>query len=157
LNRTINPLPSPKQGIQAWPFGQSLRVSNVYDAALSEPGVRWVENVILEVDPVPKQVIALAADPFQAATWYAGDGGQIFRSWNEVNGWELIYTLPDGERVEILKAHPNAAGMVTAIARVGDSEQSRVYASRDCGETWESITTVEFHVEDAAWMLRDHV
>lgn len=157
LNRTINPLPSPAQGIQAWPFGQSLRVSNVYDAALSEPGVRWVENVVLEVDDVPEQVVTLAADQFQAATWYAGDKNQIYRSSNDGTGWELIQTLPDEERVEIIKAHPNAPGMITAIARVGDSEQSHVYSSRDCGETWESITTVEFHVEDAAWMRRDHL
>ncbi|MEO8395184.1 MAG: putative baseplate assembly protein, partial [Chloroflexota bacterium] len=49
LHRIINPLPSPKFNTQGWVFGQALRVSNIYDVALAEPGVRWIDNVRLLV------------------------------------------------------------------------------------------------------------
>ncbi|MGH2509246.1 MAG: baseplate J/gp47 family protein, partial [Ktedonobacteraceae bacterium] len=42
LYQTINPLPT-QFSSTGWLFGQALRSSHVYDVALAEPGVRWVD------------------------------------------------------------------------------------------------------------------
>ncbi|MFN8450590.1 MAG: hypothetical protein U0521_18885 [Anaerolineae bacterium] len=60
-------------------------MSNVYDVALSEPGVRWAENVALMVDEVPA-VTTVAADAFQPNTWYVGSENHVFRSLNDGDG-----------------------------------------------------------------------
>ncbi len=157
IHRTINPLPSAKFNATGWQFGQALRVSNVYDVALSEPGVRWVDNVSLMVDEVPDAVRSLAADGFQPHTWYAASENHVFRSLNDGDGWETAVSFADEEVVEFVRAHPNQPGLVAASTRVGDTEASRVYVSADCGESWQSVTKPEFHVEDMAWLLRDKV
>ncbi len=156
LHHTINPLPSAQYGTQGWPFGQALRVSNVYDVALSEPGVRWVENVALLVDEVPDAVTTVAADSFQANTWYVGSTSHVFRSLNDGDGWETAVSFADGEIVERIEANPYQAGYVAASTRVGDTDASHVYVSADCGETWLNVTNTDFHVEDLAWMRRDN-
>jgi len=74
LYQSINPLPSIPDG-SAWPFGQPLRVSHVFDIMLAEPGVSFVDRVKLMVDEVPKEnVQCLGADPSQPDTWYASTG-----------------------------------------------------------------------------------
>ena len=155
LHRVINPLPNAKFGLAGWPFGQALRVSNLYDIALAEPGVRWVDGVSLIVDEVPDAVTTIAADAFQAQTWFAGSENHVFRSLNDGDGWENTISFPDEEHVELVRTHPAQAGLVAAITRVGDSDSSRVYVSADCGESWQAVTTLDFQVEDAAWTRRD--
>lgn len=155
LNKSISPLGGEENIANGFPFGQALRVSNIYDIVLSEPGVRWVDDVRLQVDPVPGAVSVLAADHFQARTWYAGSGRRLFRSMNDGDGWELMREFPEDERIELVRAHPEAAGLVALTTRVGDSEAVRVYVSRDCGDTWENVTNTEFHIEDLAWLMRD--
>jgi len=70
LYQTISPLPAaPHSG---WRFGQALRVSHVYDIALAEPGVSYVDHVRFVLDEVPeKDIHCLAVDAFQPHTWYA--------------------------------------------------------------------------------------
>lgn len=154
LHRTINPLPSDKYNSKGWQFGQALRVSNVYDVTLSEPGVRWVENVRLMVDEVPAAVTTVAADSFQPNTWYVGSENHVFRSLNGGDGWETAISFGEDERVLQVRAHTGQAGMVAVMTRVGEDD-SRVYVSRDCGESWENVTNTDFQIEDMAWMLRD--
>lgn len=155
LYRTINPLPSPNVNARGWPFGQTLRVSHVYDVALAEPGVRWVANVELRVPDVPLEVRSLAADYFQPGTWYAASGGRVFKTLNDGLGWEIAVAFEDGEGVDVVEAHPNSAGYVAAITHVGEGQQSRVYVSRDNGDHWENVANTEFQIEDVAWMQRD--
>ncbi|MBI1257358.1 MAG: putative baseplate assembly protein [Chloroflexi bacterium] len=157
LFRIINPLPSPKFNAPGWVFGQALRVSNIYDVALAEPGVRWIDNVRLIVDEVPNAVMTVAADSFQAHTWYAGSENHVFRSLNDADGWETAISFGEDETVEVVRTHPERAGLVAAQTRVGTSEATRVYVSRDCGESWQNVLNPDFHIEDMVWILRDKV
>jgi hypothetical protein len=157
LYQTINPLPTPFSGA-GWPFGQALRVSNVYDIALAEPGVRWADEVRLLVDEVPDgQVSAVAADAWQPNTLYAGSGSTLFRSLNDGAGWEAAGRF-EGEQIDRVEVHPFRAGLLAVSTRMPDGNASRVHLSFDCGETWqaESYTTA-FIVNDLAWVLRDDV
>jgi hypothetical protein len=73
INGAINPLPT-RFNSTGWPFGQALRASHVYDIALAEPGVRWVDGVRLLVDGAPdKAVTSVAADTLRRTrgTWPA--------------------------------------------------------------------------------------
>lgn len=156
LYQTITPLPTPYNAT-GWRFGQSLRASDVYDIALREPGVRWVEKVRLLVDEVPDQeVSALAIDHFQPRTWYAGSGPRLFRSLNDGEGWEAI-----GEEegaIIAVAAHPRRAGLVAMASRAAEGDGSRVRLSADCGETWDAGNyKLAFNVHDLAWSLRDDV
>ncbi|MGC9347462.1 MAG: putative baseplate assembly protein [Anaerolineae bacterium] len=155
LHQTINPLPT-QFSTTGWPFGQALRASHIYDIALAEPGVLWVDRVRLLVEDVPgEQVTSVAADAFQPRTWYAGSGARLFRSLDDGDGWELAGDF-DGERFAVVRTHPQRAGMVAAVMELPNAEGSRIYISRDCGESWEStVYTTAFEVNDAAWILRD--
>lgn len=155
LNRMINPLPSDKFNARGWAFGQALRVSNIYDVALGEPGVRYVDNVSLIVDDVPKAVTSVVADAFQPQTWYAASENRVFRSMNDGDGWEVAFTFAEDERVEFVRTHPAQAGYVAAAVRVGDTEASRIFVSADCGESWQVVANTDFHVEDMTWLRRD--
>jgi hypothetical protein len=157
LHRTINPLPTGTHS--GWRFGQALRVSHVYDIALSEPGVSYVDNVRFTVDEVPqKQVHCLAIDAFQPHTWYAGSGSMLFRSVDDGDGWEPVGNF-SGEDVQVVSPHPDRPGLLVVCTHVlGDRGGSRVHASWDCGETWEQRPReTAFNIEDAAWVLRDGV
>lgn len=157
LYQTISPLPT---GISAtgWPFGQSLRVSDVYSVALAEPGVRWVDRVVrLLVDETPAQhVTALAADHFQPHTWYAAsstdESATLFRSMNDGEGWEAIGRFTQ-EPIAVIEPHPQRAGLVAMATATADGG-SRIHVSADCGENWQTVTHFAFAVTDLAWTLR---
>jgi hypothetical protein len=157
LHGTIIPLPT-SFSATGWPFGQALRASHVYDVALAEPGVLWVDRVRLHVDEVPDEdVLSIAADAFQSHTWYAGSGARLFRSLDDGDGWEPIGRFP-GERVEGVHPHPQRAGLLAAVTKRLEEEGSRIRISRDIGESWqETVYTTTFEVNDAAWLLRDDV
>jgi hypothetical protein len=156
LHQALNPLPTKLQP-GGWRFGQSLRVSHVYDTLLAEPGVSYVDQVRLLVDEVPKDVRTLCEDAFQPRTWYAGGGDALFRTVSDADGWERVGRFP-GEQVEVVEAHPQRAGLVAVAARLTDEPQrSRLHLSLDSGETWERTTHTLDHVEDLAWMVRDGV
>jgi hypothetical protein len=156
LHRTINPLPSAKYNARGWLFGQPLRVSSVYDAALSEPGVRWVDNVSLMVDEAPNAVTTVTADVFQANTWYVGSENHVFRSQNNGDGWETAVSFGEDEQIRLVRAHSGQAGMVAAVTWIGE-EESRVYISKDCGESWENVAKPDWQIEDMTWMQRDNM
>ncbi len=153
LNQTITPVPTTFNST-GWAFGQALRASNVYDIALAEPGVRWVDSVRLMVEEVPDQQIgAIAIDHFQPRTWYVGSGDVLFRSLNNGDGWEPAGRF-SGEIVAIV-AHPNRPGLVAVATR--EARRSKVLISADCGESWTlGQYAPAFAVNDLAWTLRDN-
>ncbi len=154
LHQTINPLPSslPSAG---WPFGQPLRVSNVYDIMLAEAGVSFVDNVRLVVDQVPeKDITALAADVFQPHTWYATTHNKVFRSMDDGDGWELINTFPDNEEIAHLRVNNSKPGQIAVVTNPSSGDVSRVYVSPDCGETWDRVAGTAFMINDLAWTSR---
>jgi hypothetical protein len=154
LHQTINPLRTAYNST-GWNFGQALRTSDVFDIALAEPGVRWVDRVRLIVEEVPeKDVRSLVADVFQPRTWYAGAGSILYRSVNDGNGWEPAGRFPD-ESIEVVEVHSRRPGLVAVAAALG-SGGSRIHLSRDCGETWEESTfTTSFHINDMVWTIRN--
>lgn len=165
LHGLINPLPT-GYNPTGWPFGQALRASHVYDAALAEPGVQWVDGVRLLVQEIPQgRVEALAADYFQPHTWYAGSGDALFRSLNDGEGWELAARFP-GEEVQRVAAHPHREGLVAVVTTLPSAAEgtaspaagARIYFSRDCGEAWNATPiTTAFSINQVAWTLRDGV
>ncbi|HYO49494.1 MAG TPA: baseplate J/gp47 family protein [Chloroflexia bacterium] len=157
LHGTINPLPT-SLNATGWPFGQALRVSHVYDVALAEPGVRWVDRVRLVVEEVPeKGVNTVTADANQPHTWYAGGKGTLYRSLNDGDGWEPAGRF-EGEEIEVVRVHPGRAGVVAVSTLLPEGGGSRIHISHDCGETWQATTyTTAFHVNDLTWTLRDNV
>lgn len=154
LHLTLNPLPT-RLSETGWPFGQALRASHVYDVALAEPGVLWVDRVRLMVEEVPDRAVAsVVADRFQARAWYAGSGATLFRSLNDGDGWEPAGHFA-GEEIEVVRVHPDRAGLLAVATRVTEGE-SRLHLSTDMGESWGGTPfTVAFGINDMAWLLRE--
>ena len=151
LYQTINPLPTTFSS-SGWLFGQALRASHVYDVALAEPGVRWVDRVKLVMDEVPDQnVTAIIADDTQPKTWYVGSGSTFFRSLNDGDGWEVAGRFTD-EEIIVMRTHPGRPGLVAVATRMSDSDGSHLYISWDCAETWENTPyAFGFQVQGLAW------
>ena len=156
LYRTISPLPSGAES-GGWPFGQALRTSHVYDVTLSEPGVSYVDRVELIADEVPaSEIQCLAADAFQADTWYAGSASTLFRSVDDGDGWEAVAQFP-GELVDVVVAHASRPGLIAVSTRLAEGGGSRVHLSGDCGETWTRKAETAFTIQDLAWGIRKDV
>src|SRR5262249_36125505 len=154
LYQTINPLPTGTHS--GWRFGQSLRISTLYDAALSEPGVDYVDDAQLIVEEVPeKEISCLAADSFQPQTWYAGSGATLYRSMDDAEGWVAAGQFA-GQTVYSIQAHTTVPGLIGIATRdAGGAAGARIYLSWDCGETWQQKAQTAFNVEDMAWAVRD--
>lgn len=153
LRQTISPLPTALSPT-GWPFGEALRASRVYDMALAEPGVRWVDRVRLLVDAVPSaDVGALAADHFQPSTWYAAAGPALYRTLNDGQSWEPSHIFE--HPLDVVRAHPRVPGTLALATRVAEGSGAQIFVSRDCGEAWEHLATTAFAVEGLAWTLRD--
>jgi hypothetical protein len=155
LHAVINPLPT-RYSTSGWPFGQALRASHVYDMALAEPGVLWVDHVRLLVEEVPdRAVTTIAVDAFQRDTWYVASGARLFRSLNGGDGWEMARDF-SAEPVVRVRAHADRAGWLAVATRLPAEQGSRVYLSPDSGESWhETPYTTAFEIEDIEWTTRD--
>jgi Baseplate J-like protein len=153
LYNTINPLPS--QANSGWRFGQPIRTSNIYDAVLAEQGVSYVDIAQFVVEEVPaSDVQCLAADAFQANTFYAGSQADLYRTMDDGEGWVSAGHFP-GQVVYTVQAHPAVPGLVAVSTRNANGEDgSQVHVSDDCGETWKEKARTSFNVEDMAWVLR---
>lgn len=158
--------PTPTDGNpNGWAFGRSLRASNVHSAVFEEPGVRFADQISMELSDCPDGDIgALAADRFQPNTWYVGQGGTLFRSENGGLGWEVMHTFPDGVITKIVPAR-DRAGHVAAIVLGDDGRASRVFASTDAGSTWPANPVAAFSwtndeasqvIRDVCWLPRRH-
>ena len=154
LDSTINPLPTKSHG--GWRFGQALRTSNVYDVALVEPGVSYVDNTQFIVEEVPAgDVQGLAADAFQPNTWYAGSQSVLYRSMDDGEGWASAGQFP-GQVVYSVQAHPTVPGLIAVSTRnAAGTQGSHIHVSWDCGENWQEKAVTGFNVEDMAWVFRD--
>ena len=153
LHNTINPLPT-KTHI-GWRFGQALRTSNVYDAALAEPGVSYVDDAQFIVEEVPaSDVSCIAADAFQPNTWYAASQSVLYRSMDDGEGWASAGRFSDHEVCSV-QAHPSVPGLIAVATRNSGTDGSRVHVSWDCGESWQERAVTGFNVGDMAWVLRD--
>jgi hypothetical protein len=153
LHRAINPLPTEEHG--GWPFGQALRASHVYDIALSEPGVLWVDPPQMIVQEVPdRDVTSIVADPVQPRTWYAGSESTLYRSLDNGEGWEPAGRFAH-ERIQAVRTHPDRAGLLAVATHLPDGAGSRIHTSLDLGESWlPESHTVSFEVQDLAWASR---
>lgn len=153
LQRTISPVASAVDS-PGWAFGQALRASDVYATLLSEPSVRFVEDVALTVGDVPDtDVAALVADPTQPSTWYCAAGSAVFRSMDDGDGWETSARF-EGETVECIVCSRQRPGLVIVATVLDGTDRSKVRVSSDCGETWVVAAETEFHVEDMTVMPR---
>jgi hypothetical protein len=154
LHQTINPLRTALNP-EGRPFGQSLRVSEVYYLAQLEPGVRWVDSPRFTVDPMPvKDVRAVIADPHQPTTWYVASGDTLYRSLNGGDGWEPARRLQN-EEADLVACHPDVAGLL-AFAGASADHGSTIRFSTDCAETWDATEhPLGFRVNDMAWTTRD--
>ncbi len=157
LHQTINPLPTQFSAL-GWPFGQALRASHIYDVALGEPGVRWMDRVRLVVDEVPETDVAvITSDTTQPRTWYVGSKGTLFRSVNDGEGWETTGRF-DGEMITNIQVHPAIAGLLVAVTAMPNNGGSRLHISRDSTETWDTnMYPMKFQVQDASWTVRGDV
>jgi len=154
LYEAINPLPA--KTYAGWRFGQALRTSNLYDVALAEPGVSYVDDVQLIVDDVPEtDLTCLALDASQPQTWYAGSGNTLYRSMDDGEGWTSTGRFAE-QAVYSVQSHPDVPGLIAVITRgSGDSGGSRVQLSFDCGDNWEQKAATSYEIEDMAWALRE--
>lgn len=119
LHGTISPLPTGDGG-PGWEFGKTLRASHVYEVALREPGVVWVDRVRLRVDEVPGgEVSSLASSSTQAGVWYAATAAGLYRTLNDGAGWEPLAQsqLHEGEAVVRVCAHPALPGLLAVVTR----------------------------------------
>jgi len=132
-----------------WPFGQPLRASDLYDVLLRDQSVRFVERLVMHVADAPREVTTITSDLNQEHTWYCGSAGVLFRTMDDGEGWDPVATF-DSARVEVVRSHPAVPGLVVAACAVtANPEQSEVWASRDCGETWLRLRIID-HVNDLA-------
>jgi hypothetical protein len=154
LYETINPLPAKTHA--GWRFGQALRVSNIYDAVLAEPGVNYVDDAQLIVDDVPeKEIACVAVDAFQPQTWYAGTPSALYRSMDDGEGWAAVGKFA-GQAIYSVQSHPSVPGLIAATTRdPAGAPGSRLYVSWDCGENWQQKAMTTFNVVDMAWAFRD--
>lgn len=152
IDQRISPLPAgPFSG---WEFGETLRVSHLYDLALTIPGVGYMDRVALLVDDVPEtKVGALARDGFQAHTWLAGAGEKLYMSEDDGDGWQPVGELTGAGKVVRVECHPRIPGLVVAAA-AGD-QGSQIAFSHDGGRGWTVAARTGFSVRDVAWMQRD--
>ena len=156
LNRLydlINPLPTGSHS--GWRFGQALRTSHLYDAALAEPGVSYVDNIQLIVEDVPEDDIhCLAVDAFQPNTWYAGSHSTVYRSMNDGDGWAAVCQFPD-QIVDSIQTHNAVPGVIAVATHNSQNAGSHIHVSFDCGEKWQQKAVTGFEISDMAWVTRD--
>ncbi|HEY0752988.1 MAG TPA: baseplate J/gp47 family protein [Ktedonobacteraceae bacterium] len=152
LYQTISPLKAD------WPFGQALRASHIYDVALEEPGVRWVDQVRLLVDEVPDDKVAtVVADTAQPETWYVSSGTILFRSLNDGEGWEAAGRFA-GEEISLVKVHSGRSGLLSIVTNIPGTSESRLHISWNCAETWAAtVYSLAFQVQDLVWVQRGDV
>jgi hypothetical protein len=126
-----------------WPFGKTLRASDVYEAILAEPGVRYAEQLSFAIDEGPRaEVIDLHRDPNQPRSFYAVAGGQLYRTLDSAESWTTILA-ESGSNVMALRSDPEQPGFLMALLTAKDSDAMTVQVSRDGGESWTAIETVQ--------------
>lgn len=171
LYETINPLPTTLLP-SGWPYGHPLRAAQVYEL-LTEPGVADIEQFCLVVADVPdSDVTCVAVDAIRSEgsagggaaspvgrtqsaldpIWYVASGAVLFRSQNNGEGWEAAGRFT-GEAIRLVAVHPDRVGLLAVSTVVDDG--TRLYISRDSGETWGAARPLAFSITDLSWTVRD--
>jgi hypothetical protein len=154
LYATVTPLPGPG-GTGGWAFGKPLRISDIYDIILKEPGVNYADNVSFSVDEVPDcDVRSISVDGFQKKTWYATEESALFRSMNDGEGWETVLVL-EGETVESVAVSRYTPGVLAVHTKKPGSTTSSIHISMDSGETWSPAAETAFEIEGMAFSRRE--
>lgn len=158
LYNTITPLPSQFHST-GWAFGKTLRISDIYDIILKEPGVNYADSVYFKVDDVPSSsVSSVTQDIFQKNMWFAAAGDALYRTMDDGQGWERILTVSKGniESVCVSAKHPGAVALHTKYKEESGSG-SAVYYSSDSGESWDVIAETAFEIENTALGERERL
>jgi hypothetical protein len=156
LHTLITPLPV-RQNLLGWRFGDSLRIGQVYDMLLAEPGVRYADDVHLIVDAAPDaEVTSIARDTFQPRTFYTCAGDTLFRTFDDGEGWESIRSIA-GQTFTAVEGHPEVPGLVCAVTRNETGSECAVHISEDCGESWRPPMPIALEIDDLEWTRRDGV
>ena len=165
LYRLITPLPRSAWD-DGWEYGRALRRYHVEGAVRAEPGVLYTTPVELVADDMPDDVItSIAVDRHQPRTWYAGCRSTLYRTVNGGDGWEPLQDFATGsgsadEKVVLVRGSRKHAGRVAVLTEFLDIKHSlvsKLYLSKDCGETWELVNRSGFKVRDLAWSDRNGV
>lgn len=151
VTRRLNALLSPLNG---WPFGKALRISDVYEAILAEPGVHYTESVSLStIDGPEGAVTGLVADPHQPRTLHALMANGLYRSLDDARSWERV-AAAEGARPTALAIDPDVPGFLALALERADG-QTAIWASESCGEAWEELEVLPKPVNGLAVMPRD--
>jgi hypothetical protein len=147
LNKLFSPL-------RDEPFGQILRASDVYEAMLADPSVRYADQLRLTIGEAPdRDVSDLQRDPHQARTWFAATNQGLNRSLDDGNTWSTVFKA-EGDRPLFVRRHRDRPGLVAlgVVRKAGGA----IHVSRDCGETWKTEAAVfNSEVSDADWVDRE--
>ncbi|TCS14444.1 baseplate J/gp47 family protein [Caulobacter sp. BK020] len=151
LRTRLNKLFSP---LRDEPFGQVLRASDVYEAMLADPSVRYADQLRLTIGEAPdRDVSDLLRDPHQARTWFAATNQGLHRSLDDGGTWSVVFKA-EGDRPLFVRRHRDRPGLVAlgVVRKAGGA----IHVSRDCGETWKTEAAVfNSEVSDADWVDRE--
>ncbi|MBI1170002.1 hypothetical protein GC209_01265 [bacterium] len=126
-----------------WPFGKTLRASDVFEAILAEPGVRYAERLTFRIDEGPDQNVAdLLRDPTQPRTYYAASGATLFRSLDDGESWTAVLMEAEAD-VKALRANPERPGLLLALTEGRTTDTRAVKVSTDGGESWTTAETLQ--------------
>ena len=159
LNRLIDPL-AREPGRPGWPFGKAIGTWDVMRSIGAQAGIASVHNLRLAIDEAPERSIAsLCRDGFQSETWYTASGSVAYRSGNNGESWEVLRRF-EGEEVVLVDAYrresgdePSRAGLVCLVTRSANG--SKLYLSRDCGDSFLPVNQFQFAILGVAWIFRD--
>ena len=147
----LNALLSPLGG---WPFGKALRISDIYEAILAEPGVHYAEGVALATSDGPEgAVTGLVADPHQPRALHALMADGLYRSLDDAQSWERL-AAAEGARPTALATDPAVPGFLALALERADG-QTAIWASGSCGETWDELEVLPKPVNGLAVTARD--
>jgi hypothetical protein len=151
LRKALNRLFSP---FRDQPFGRELRASDVYEVLLSEPGVRYADQLRFTIGEAPnKDVNDLIRDPHQPRCWFTATAHALYRTLDDGESWSIVF-VADGDAPQFVRRHPQKPGlMALGVTRAAGAA---IHLSQDCGETWTN-TAAMFNcaISDAVWITRN--
>ncbi|QFT76045.1 baseplate J/gp47 family protein [Erythrobacter sp. THAF29] len=131
---------------------RELRAFDVYEAVLSEPGVRYADGLAFHIGEAPGDSASdVIVDPHQGATWYVCAAGGLYRTLDDGSSWCRVFEAEEGEAAFVRIAEHRPGLLIYAQREDGDV---RLFATRDAGNTWQEIARFDFGAYDAAWMER---
>jgi hypothetical protein len=150
LQRRLNALFSP---FRDYPFGRAMRASDVYEAMLAEPGVRYVDQLKFTIIEAPDtNVNDLIRDPHQPRCWFAAASRALYRTLDDGDSWSIVF-LKDGDTPQFVRRHPDKPGLLALGASRGTG--GAIHLSLDCGETWtDTAAAFDCEITDATWIVR---